>query len=108
MDSEDYKLLEAWKLLESNGLGVEWKKETIVNEVDNIVDDRFKDLLIIEDSSTELYIKLGWMTIATIVEDSGEWFISINNKTLNPLGINSKEEALNAVYEYLKEDDNER
>jgi hypothetical protein len=101
LDIEDAKLLDAWKLLESNGLGDEWKEGSTLSATEVTPSERFKDLVTIEDSGVDVEIRLGWLPIATISEDRGEWFITVRNKEITSVQ-GSKEEALDLLFNYLQ------
>jgi hypothetical protein len=104
IDNEDAKLLDAWKLLESNGLGNEWKEGSTLSAPEDTTAERFKNLLTINDSGVDVEILLGWLPIATISEDRGEWFITVRNKEITSVQ-GSKEEALDVLFNYIKGDD---
>jgi len=104
IDNEDAKLLDAWKLLESNGLGNEWKEGSTLSAPEDTTAERFKELINIEDSGVDVEIRLGWFPIATITEDNGEWYISVRNKEITSV-IGSKEEALDVLFKYLYGED---
>ena len=101
LDIEDAKLLDAWKLLESNGLGNEWKEGSTLSAPEDTTVERFKNLLTIEDSGVDVEIRLGWLPIATLSEDRGEWFITVRNKEITSVH-GSKEEALDLLFNYLQ------
>jgi hypothetical protein len=64
-----------------------------------------KNLLTIEDGGTDVYIKLGIMTVGMLVEDSGSWYVFLNgDSSKNPVAqANSKEEAFGKYINYLME-----
>jgi hypothetical protein len=103
MDNEDAKLLDAWKLLESNGLGNEWKEGSTLSAPEDTTAERFKNLLTINDNGVDVEILFGWLPIANIEEIFGNWVVSVRNKEIS--SHRSREEALDELFKYMRDDD---
>jgi hypothetical protein len=79
-------------------------KENDVPAMDaNSFVEQFKSLITIEDDDITVDVKLGWITLATINEEDGMWYVSMNNKEIG-MGKPTKEQALQYLLEYFKED----
>jgi len=67
--------------------------------------DKLKDLLTIEESDTDVIIKLGWVTIACLEEEDGRWFPRMpGNKTISVWGFVSKELAFEYLLHYINKE----
>ena len=56
-------------------------------------------------SSTDATVKLGWMTVATLVEEEGEWFVTMpigtRSMPISVVGDKTMEAALERLVKYL-------
>lgn len=61
-----------------------------------------KDLFKVEESDTDVYIYLGYIRIASITEDDGRWYASVQGRELLTLnGYATKEQALASIVRNL-------
>lgn len=107
-DKQLIKLLEAWNAIDTKeslvsrapiegAIAVE-AKIPLANPL-NI--DKLKNSLIIEDGDTDITIRLGWKTLATIEEEDGKWFPTIDGKEILSLGYDTKQQAIDKIIEYF-------
>jgi hypothetical protein len=64
--------------------------------------DSLKNLMKVEESETDVYIYLGYIRIASITEDDGRWYASVQGRELLTLnGYATKEQALASIVRHL-------
>jgi methyl coenzyme M reductase subunit D len=103
-DKKLLKLVETWNKLEDSLVArTPIEGPAMVESNDKLIQP-FKDLLTIQDDEVELSVKLGWVTLGTVNEDEGKWYPTIGNRELLSLGYNTKEEALQKILDYYKND----
>ena len=64
-----------------------------------------KSMITMEEDDVEVVIKVGWITIARLVEEDGRWFPTIPSvKEISTMGFKTKELAFDGLLHYLKID----
>jgi hypothetical protein len=65
--------------------------------------EALRSMLTVTETDTDMDVKLGWMTVAHITEEDGEWFVTMRGDKLplDSMGWVSKEEALGRLVKYL-------
>lgn len=102
MDKRKKQLQEAWQSMESLVSPTPVEGPAMVEKAGLNIDE-LKSLLTVEDGDTDVHIKLGWKTIATISEDGGKWFPSIDGSEVSTFGLDTKEDAIKRVIGFFKE-----
>ncbi len=65
--------------------------------------ETLKSLISIDDEGLDVYIRIGWNTIATISEEDGEWYISFSPTRPPAACRDSKEKAIEYAVNYFKD-----
>lgn len=105
-DKQLKKLVEAWGAIDAKESLVSRTPSegaiAVESQIPTLNIEGLKNLIAIDDGDTDVTIRVGWRTLASLQEEDGKWYPSIGGKEIGTLmGFNSKQQAFDHIIDYF-------